>query len=98
MLPTLPGLTEAVEDAAHWLREGHTVHDEDPVDGHEPGAEHGCSGLQHLCRCCPASHLMLAVPAVTSPALEASVANGAWPTTAALDAETQAPPLRPPIA
>lgn len=45
-----PGMTEIVEDLAHYALEGHTVHSEDAPDHDE--SEHGCSGMYHHCVCC----------------------------------------------
>ena len=52
----VPGSAEMSEQLVHLLRNGHLAHsipgDPDEVP---PGAEHGCQGAMHLCRCCPSS-------------------------------------------
>ena len=102
-LPALPGITEAIDDAAHWAREGSTVHGEDSgtaaTHGHEaPGAEHGCSGLQHICRCCPTAHVLPVKLAQVSGAVSSEPSPRAWPVRSVLGADDRVPPLRPPIA
>lgn len=56
-----PGVAEAADDLAHYVVEGHTLHEAAVVeaahDGHEGHEkdhgddEHGCSVLFHLCGC-----------------------------------------------
>ena len=48
----VPGSAEALENAAHWLREGHLAHQQSQTDDHsDPGPEHGCTGTFHMCPC-----------------------------------------------
>jgi hypothetical protein len=48
----VPGMAEALENAAHWVREGHFAHQESDTDSHsDPGPEHGCTGTFHTCPC-----------------------------------------------
>ena len=48
----VPGGAEAVENAAHWLGEGHLAHQQSDKDSHsDPGPEHGCTGTFHTCPC-----------------------------------------------
>lgn len=51
-----PGSGEASEQIVHLLRTGHLAHSI-PADPDEApaGAEHGCQGAMHACRCCPSS-------------------------------------------
>jgi hypothetical protein len=44
----VPGVQELLEDAAHFLADGHTAHDAGHAD-EQP--EHCCSGLFHVCPC-----------------------------------------------
>lgn len=53
LLVLFPGAGEAIENAVHLVGFGHTAHAAGTPDSHEPsGAEHGCSGMFHLCSCC----------------------------------------------
>ena len=95
---TLPGVAEAMEDGAHWLREGHTVHDQGHTDAdHDGDAEHGCSGMQHVCRCCPTVTVIPVAPlAGCAPIVFRSI-QSEWPTATSVGAEERAPAFRPPI-
>ena len=49
-----PGASEALENAAHALAEGHAVHGavHGATDAHAPmHVEHGCGGGVHVCPC-----------------------------------------------
>ena len=47
-----PGSLEATENLAHILANGHLAHAEEAGDSHsDPGPEHGCNGVFHLCSC-----------------------------------------------
>lgn len=56
-----PGVAEAAEDFAHYVAEGHTLHEpavaEASHEGHDDHEkehgddEHGCTALFHLCGC-----------------------------------------------
>jgi len=47
-----PGVGEAVENLGHLLARGHLAHAEGAAHHHsEPGDEHGCNGVFHLCSC-----------------------------------------------
>jgi hypothetical protein len=47
-----PGVGEAVENLGHLLASGHLAHAEEAEHHHtEPGDEHGCNGVFHLCSC-----------------------------------------------
>lgn len=99
LFATLPGIAEAIEDTAHWVQSGHTVHDRGHAeDASDRDAEHGCSGMQHICRCCPAA---LAIPgvamAVGSPAIPQSAPH-APEVAARAGLGARAPAFRPPIA
>ncbi len=112
LFTALPGISEAVEDAGHWLDAGHTVHDAEhdeggrdvggrvDVDG-DGGAgddcEHGCSGLQHLCRCCPSTQLIPTSVALIAGHATTGAAIATWSVTPGLGIDARAPALRPPI-
>jgi len=44
----VPGLQEMLEDAVHFIADGHTAHEAGHAD-EQPG--HCCSGLFHVCPC-----------------------------------------------
>ena len=49
----VPAVGEFFENAAHFLREGHTAHAAPDGDHHDPaGPEHRCTSAFHLCSCC----------------------------------------------
>ncbi|OGQ10239.1 MAG: hypothetical protein A2138_15105 [Deltaproteobacteria bacterium RBG_16_71_12] len=55
-LVLFPGMAEAVEDVAHLVAEGHTLHASAIADDGNDAAEHtdsehGCSALFHMCGC-----------------------------------------------
>lgn len=48
-----PAVGEIVENALHFVREGHAAHGDSDGDDHDPaGPEHGCTDVVHLCSCC----------------------------------------------
>jgi len=48
-----PGVGEFLENALHFVQEGHLAHATPDGDHHDPtGPEHGCTGAAHLCSCC----------------------------------------------
>ena len=95
VLPT----AELTEQAIHVVE--HVLAHEDP--GHsahhdaEPGDEHGCTGLVHLCghhmTQITAAHVALAITATITPELLAVAAPSAL-----VDLNALEPPHRPPIA
>jgi hypothetical protein len=61
-----PGVGEAVENLGHLLASGHLAHAEEAEHHHEePGDEHGCNGVFHLCSC--HSTLRFLQPSTTLP-------------------------------
>ncbi|MEQ1567733.1 MAG: hypothetical protein ABMA64_18980 [Myxococcota bacterium] len=99
----LPGSDEVVETIAHLVHDGHLPHS----DTHEEVAatedcgdadEHGCTPLDHHCKCCPSisavpSHGARPEALVLSACSEQGLANNdRGPPTAGVK-----PPLRPPI-
>ena len=57
-----PGASEALTDLGHLLVDGHTAHAPcEADDDHGAQDEHGCSGLFHTCRCCPAPVVLAAI-------------------------------------
>lgn len=97
VLLALPGVSEAVEDTAHWLGEGHTVHDGEDGCETECG-EHGCSGLQHLCRCCPTPQLLPPPEVAHRTVVGGRPSAPSWTVVSGVGIDAQAPALRPPIA
>ncbi|HMJ12463.1 MAG TPA: hypothetical protein VK524_13655 [Polyangiaceae bacterium] len=67
VLTSIPGAVELIEDAAHFLRDGHTPHDRAHAN-EQP--EHCCSGLFHTCTCHPHAS---ATPPTEPPAVLANL-------------------------
>ena len=48
-----PAGGEILENALHFVLEGHSAHGTAEGDLHDPmGPEHGCTDVVHLCSCC----------------------------------------------
>jgi hypothetical protein len=48
-----PGLDEVVENALHFVEQGHLAHARPAGDDHgSTNPEHDCTGAMHLCSCC----------------------------------------------
>jgi len=48
-----PAGGEILENALHFVLEGHSAHGTADGDDHDPmGPEHGCTDVVHLCSCC----------------------------------------------
>lgn len=97
---TLPGISEAVDDTAHWLNEGHTVHDGSTTDRgcDDDCGEHGCSGLQHFCRCCPSTQGLPTPQPVAHVSVTSRPVLRRWHVRAGAGIGARAPAIRPPIA
>jgi len=68
-----PSLGELLENAVHYVQEGHSAHAETDGDHHEPvGPEHGCSGVVHNCSCCGSLSFLTAMFADHPPVHRAS--------------------------
>ena len=53
LLALFPAAGEIVENALHFVQEGHAAHADPDGDDHDPaGPEHGCTDVVHLCSCC----------------------------------------------
>jgi hypothetical protein len=97
---SVPGALEVARDLAQWVRDGHTVHaacDRDQ-DRHEPDAEHGCSGLFHLCQCCAHIHVLPQLQVLHIAGADPSAAERAAAPARFVLAGYRAPPFRPPSA
>lgn len=63
----LPGAMEASEDVAYFLSNGHRAHAaEREGSPSDPGPEHGCSAMYHLCSCHLTPPVSLAATSVAS--------------------------------
>ena len=66
-----PGLGELLENALHFVHEGHAAHAAASGDRHEaPGPEHGCTGTMHVCSCCVSLSVLPVQVAVSATAFE----------------------------
>lgn len=98
-----PGAREALTDLGHYIVDGHAAHDpcasEHDAHGHDATGEHGCSGLFHTCRCCPAPAAVVAGLTHESDRVEHEASAPGLPRRddGALEAHTE-PPFRPPAA
>ncbi|HEX2676477.1 MAG TPA: hypothetical protein VHM19_07550 [Polyangiales bacterium] len=61
LLIAIPGAQEVIEDAVHFIADGHTAHEAEHA-GEQPG--HCCSGLFHVCACHAHAVGALASPSV----------------------------------
>lgn len=51
-LATMPGAFEILENASHFVTEGHLAHSAAEEDEHDsPSPEHGCTAMFHSCGC-----------------------------------------------
>ena len=64
-----PAFGEILENAVHYVQEGHSAHADSDGDHHDPvGPEHGCSGVVHNCSCCVSLSFLATVFADHPPA------------------------------
>ena len=96
LLAVLP-TAELVEQAVHFIE--HVAHGEPPSHSahhdSEPGDEHGCTGLVHLCATNHGQVMTFAIPAMTTSETIAVVSVALPPPLA--DKNSLEPPHRPPI-
>ncbi|MCC6622257.1 MAG: hypothetical protein IT385_13425 [Deltaproteobacteria bacterium] len=108
VLMIFPGAREALTDLGHLVLDGHVAHGpcfDEPAADHDPERapigrdEHGCSGLFHTCRCCPATVVLAPVIARALRPVPVIAPEGvAWVDLGlTLDAHGD-PPFRPPAA
>jgi hypothetical protein len=100
----VPGSDELVETLTHLAQDGHLPHSQthDRVaafERHPTDAEHGCTPVDHHCKCCATQHVVPpkagppALPAFANVALRYARMQGRGP-----PSRSTAPPVPPPIA
>ncbi|MDB4962833.1 MAG: hypothetical protein JWP01_2832 [Myxococcales bacterium] len=95
LLAVLPTV-ELTEQVVHLVEHALEVEAADHTAHHDPGDEHGCTGLMHLCSCHHTQvNVAPTITATSSVETRASIATRVPPTL--IDLNSLEPPHRPPI-